>query len=298
MAESASVRDGFMPNIKKALFLPAIITIVIFLVYPVTAYTIESSGKKSYDAVSGTKINYSINSGAPAHKLIAAPMSTLKKGRLILGKESQKGEPSVQAIRVPYSFQQGPAVPYSMELPGVTGVREGYKTKKAPAVIGKTGVPTETVAQPSASETVTQPAAPETVAPAIPAEQPKFTIEGIVYDDAEGNGLMDNSETGLANWTVNLEQPAGTVINTATTDATGKFAFADQAAGEYIVYEVLQMGWNSIAPADGKIPVVITNESMTTLQFANQMIPLATAAAPEVVPMNETWPPGEFEMSA
>jgi hypothetical protein len=285
-----------MLNIKKALFLLAIITIVIFLVYPVTAYTIESSGKQSYNAVSGTKINYSINSGAPAHKLIAAPMPTLKKGHLILGKESQKGEPSVQAIRVPYSFQQGTAVPYSLKLPGVTGVREGYQTKKAPAVVGKTYTETvaqpaapETVGQPAAQETVTQPAAPETVAPAIPAE-PKFTIEGIVYDDAEGNGLMDNNETGLANWTVNLEQPAGTVINTAITNENGKFAFADLAAGEYIVSEVLQMGWNLIAPADGKIPVVITNESMTALQFANQMAPLAPAFEvfeyPEILPGN------------
>jgi hypothetical protein len=165
-----------------------------------------------------------------------------------------------------------------MKLPGVTGVREGYQTKKAPAVVGKTF--TETVAQPAAPETVAPAVTPEietpveapvNETPVVPAEQPKFTIEGIVYDDAEGNGLMDNNETGMANWTVNLEQPAGTVINTATTDATGKFAFADLAAGEYIVSEVLQMGWNMIAPADGKIPVVITNKSMTTLQFANQM---------------------------
>lgn len=256
---------------RKVWAMSIALMIAAIILTPALGYTLQSAGNQSYTASSGARVNYTVGSGTAAHNLTM---------EMILAKMNIPG-PAVTGSRSPYSFKPGPAVPYSMMLPGVTGVREGYQTKKAPAVVGKTY--TETVAQPAAQETVTQPAAPETVAPAIPAE-PKFTIEGIVYDDAEGNGLMDNNETGMANWTVNLEQPAGTVINTATTDATGKFTFADLAAGEYIVSEVLQMGWNLIAPADGKIPVVITNESMTTLQFANQMAP----PAPAVVPMNET----------
>ena len=42
-----------------------------------------------------------------------------------------------------------------------------------------------------------------------PSAEPKFSIEGIVYHDQNGNGKMDYNETGLANWTINLEQPAG-----------------------------------------------------------------------------------------
>jgi hypothetical protein len=262
-------------KMRKVWAMSIALMIAAIILTPALGYTLQSAGNQSYTASSGARVNYTVGSGTAAHNLTM---------EMVLAKMNIPG-PAVTGSRSPYSFKPGPAVPYSMMLPGVTGVREGYQTKKAPAVVGKTY--TETVAQPAAQETVTQPAAPETVAPAIPAE-PKFTIEGIVYDDAEGNGLMDNNETGMANWTVNLEQPAGTVINTATTDATGKFTFADLAAGEYIVSEVLQMGWNLIAPADGKIPVVITNESMTTLQFANQMAPPAPAAEPEVVPMNET----------
>ena len=107
-----------------------------------------------------------------------------------------------------------------------------------------------------------------------------YAIEGIVYDDADGNGIKDNNEIGLADWTVNLEQPAGTVINTAITDANGKFAFTDLAAGEYTVSEIMQAGWNLIAPADGKIPVVISNGSITDLQFANYMYTNITVTAP------------------
>ena len=34
---------------------------------------------------------------------------------------------------------------------------------------------------------------------------------------------MDNNETGLADWTVNLEQPAGMAIMSANTTMDGKF---------------------------------------------------------------------------
>ncbi|MCX6675933.1 MAG: SpaA isopeptide-forming pilin-related protein [Methanothrix sp.] len=266
---------------RKVWAMSIALMIAAIILTPALGYTLQSAGNQSYTASSGARVNYTVGSGTAAHNLTM---------EMILTKMNIPG-PAVTGTRSPYSFKPGPAVPYSMKLPGVTGVREGYQTKKAPAVVGKTY--TETVAQPAAPETVAPAVTPEigtpveapvNETPVVPAEQPKFTIEGIVYDDAEGNGLMDNNETGMANRTVNLEQPAGTVINTATTDANGKFAFADLAAGEYIVSQILQMGWNLIAPADGKIPVVITNESMTTLQFANQMAP----PAPAVVPMNET----------
>ena len=53
----------------------------------------------------------------------------------------------------------------------------------------------------------------------------------------------------LADWTVNLEQPAGNVIMSANTSLDGKFAFSDLAAGEYVVSEVLKMGWTIVSPA-------------------------------------------------
>ena len=75
---------------------------------------------------------------------------------------------------------------------------------------------------------------------------------------------MDNNETVLANWTVNLEQPAGMVIMSANTSMDGKFAFSDLAAGEYVVSEVLEMGWKLVSPSDGKFSVNITDASVRT----------------------------------
>ena len=270
---------------RKVWAMTIALMIAAIILSPALGYTLQSAGNQSYSASSGARVNYTVGSGTAAHNLTM---------EMIMAKMNIPG-PAVSGARSPYSFKQGPAVPYSMKLPGVTGVREGYQTKKAAATIGKTGQAKEDVpavvepvtpVEPPVNETPV--VAPVNETPVTPVEQPKFTIEGMVYDDTEGNGMMDNNDTGLANWTVNLEQPAGTVINTAVTDASGKFIFADLVAGEYTVSEVLQMGWNLIAPADGMIPVVITNESMTNLEFANQMAPPAPPAEPEVVPMNET----------
>jgi len=270
---------------RKVWAMTIALMIAAIILTPALGYTLQSAGNQSYTASSGARVNYTVGSGTAAHNLTM---------EMILAKMNIPG-PAVTGSRSPYSIRPGPAVPYSMKLPGVTGVREGYQTKKAPLVVGKTYIETAAPAETPAIETPveapvteTPVEVPVTETPVAPAEQPKFTIEGIVYDDAEGNGLMDNNDTGLVNWTVNLEQPAGTVINTAITDENGKFAFADLAAGEYVVSQVLEMGWNLIAPADGMIPVVITNESMINLEFANQMAPPAPPAEPEVVPMNET----------
>lgn len=41
---------------------------------------------------------------------------------------------------------------------------------------------------------------------AAPTAEPRFSIQGTVYNDQNSNGKMDGIETGLANWTINLEQ--------------------------------------------------------------------------------------------
>jgi hypothetical protein len=131
-----------------------------------------------------------------------------------------------------------------------------------------------------------------TVAPVVVA--PKFTIEGMAFNDMNGNGTMDNNETGLADWTVNLEQPAGTVVTSANTTMDGKFVFSDLSAGEYVVSEVLKMGYKLVSPADGKFTENITDKSVTGLVFANQAMPVAAEnapVAPVVVPSNNVTAP-------
>ncbi|MDM7940719.1 MAG: SdrD B-like domain-containing protein [Methanothrix sp.] len=260
---------------RKVLAFTVALMIAAIVFAPALGYTIQSAGNQSYTVTSGSKVAYSISEGAPAHNLTAD---------MITNKYSFQA-PAVQSTRVPYSFKEGSAQPYSTKLVGVSAVSEGIQTTKEAATVGETAKTsqTTTTATPveSAAANVTAPAVENITAPAnvtAPVVEPKFAIEGIVKDD---------NETGLANWTVNLEQPAGTVIKTATTALDGKFAFMDLAAGEYTVSEVIQMGWNLVTPVDGKFTVAITNESVTSLAFINTPMP---APANVTAPTNATAP--------
>ncbi|HLN92259.1 MAG TPA: SdrD B-like domain-containing protein, partial [Thermoanaerobaculia bacterium] len=59
-------------------------------------------------------------------------------------------------------------------------------------------------------------------------------VSGAKFDDANGNGVRDAGEAGLAGVTIRLTDAAGTV-RTTTTDASGNFAFSGVGAGTYTV---------------------------------------------------------------
>jgi hypothetical protein len=282
---------------RKVLAITVALMIAAIVLTPALGYTNQSAGNQSYSATSGSRVNYSVASGVPAHNLTQD---------MVANKYSIKA-PAVQSTRVAYSFKEGSAQPYSMKLVGVTAsVTEGYQTTKAAARLGSAVKGEETAAPAAVATPVeavaatneTAPAASNATAPVVeaaPVEQPKFVVEGIAFDDADGDGVLGANETGLANLTINLEQPAGTVINSAVTPLDGKFSFTDLAAGEYTVSEAVEAGWKLIAPVDGKIAVTITNESITNLAFANELIPVVaenvTVAATNetaTVPVNET----------
>ena len=284
---------------KKVLAITVALIMAAVVLMPALGYTDQSAGNQSYTATSAGRVNYSFSTGVPAHNLTE---------NMVINKYSVH-TPSVQSTRVAYSFKQGTIMPYSFNLVGVNNAqKEGYQTKKAPAILGSiaktvetTGVPAPVVAAApvaSAPETnvtaapaVETTAANVTVAPVVVA--PKFTIEGMAFNDMNGNGTMDNNETGLADWTVNLEQPAGMVVMSANTTMDGKFVFSDLSAGEYVISEVLKMGYKLVSPADGKFTENITDKSVTGLVFANQAMPVAAEnapVAPVVVPSNVTAP--------
>jgi len=105
--------------------------------------------------------------------------------------------------------------------------------------------------------------------------EPMLLIQGIVYGDQNGNAIMDSNETGLANWTINLEQPPGNVISRATTNTDGRYGFYSLVPGEYALVENLEMGWNLTTPSDGKYAVNLTSNT-TMLNFGNKMITVPT----------------------
>jgi len=111
--------------------------------------------------------------------------------------------------------------------------------------------------------------------PAVSKTEPKFSIQGMVYSDQNDNEKMDNNETGLANWTINLEQPPGNVISKATTNNDGRYGFYSLVSGGYIVVENLEQGWNLTKPSEGKYAINLTSNT-TMLNFGNKMTPAPT----------------------
>jgi hypothetical protein len=107
---------------------------------------------------------------------------------------------------------------------------------------------------------------------ATPTAEPKFSIQGTVYHDQNSNGKMEGNESGLANWTINLEQPAGNVISKAVTDSTGGYGFFGLVPGEYTIIDSLETGWSLTSPSEGKFAVNLAINT-TMLNFGNELMP-------------------------
>jgi hypothetical protein len=263
---------------RKILAITVALMIAAIVIMPALGYTNQAAGNQPYTAKSGNPVEYSLKTiNVPAHNLTPD---------MVVNKYSFKSA-GVTSTRMAYSFQSGAVAPYSIKLVGVeNAVAQGMKTVKPTAKLGSmVGSISDESASAPAGEVAAEPApTAEAVPAAAPAAEPAatpepeaaapttFSIEGMV---------VDNNQTGLADWTINLTKD-GAVINSVPTAADGKFAFIELAAGEYTVSELLVEGWNVVSPEEGKAIVNITDASVTDLVFVNQLVPVV-AAVPEVV---------------
>ncbi|MFN2110122.1 MAG: Calx-beta domain-containing protein, partial [Anaerolineae bacterium] len=69
------------------------------------------------------------------------------------------------------------------------------------------------------------------------------SIYGFVFDDANGNGVMDDTEGGIADVTVTLDQNVVT-----TTDNLGRYTFSTQVTGVHSIVETDPVGYFSTTP--------------------------------------------------
>ena len=90
---------------------------------------------------------------------------------------------------------------------------------------------------------------------------PPATISGVVYADADGNGVRDAGEGPLAGWTVYLDANGDGSLDAGeashVTDATGLYSFS-VAGGSYTVRQVAQAGYQT-APASGAYAVTVAD---------------------------------------
>lgn len=113
----------------------------------------------------------------------------------------------------------------------------------------------------------------------------KGSITGVVFDDANANGVKDANEVTLPNITIQYNTGTQTIQST-TTDSTGNYLISGLCDGSYNVKQVVPTGWRQTLPANnGNYTVLISNgNAITDKNFGN------TKAVPTATP-TPTYPP-------
>ena len=98
---------------------------------------------------------------------------------------------------------------------------------------------------------------------------------GTVFDDANGDGILNAHETSLAGWLVYIDvNHSGTYQASdpsTTTNAWGAFSFTNLAPGTYTIRVVPQTSWHSTAPNGASYQVTLVDGGVVgALLFGEQ----------------------------
>jgi hypothetical protein len=99
------------------------------------------------------------------------------------------------------------------------------------------------------------------------------TVEGIVWNDLNGDGVHDLTDPGLEGWTVFLDLNTDQVLDAgepfAVTDPTGYYAITDVAPGQYRVREIVEAGWDTTIGTDAANAIDVLPGANVTQDFGN-----------------------------
>ena len=161
-----------------------------------------------------------------------------------------------------YSFPGLPAGTYTVTETQPAGVSQGTNTAgPAGGSLGPvdviTGIP------------VTPPAG----SPANNfGELPFPDITGVVFNDRNRDGTQGAGEPGIPGVVIQLLDPAGRVVGTATTDATGAYRIPNVAPGSYTVREIQPAGYaNTTSPTNqaNDRPLTVGTGGVSATVFAD-----------------------------
>ncbi len=97
------------------------------------------------------------------------------------------------------------------------------------------------------------------------------SLTGIVFNDANANGMQDSGEAGLANVTIDIYDSAGTtLITSATTDSQGHYSAAALPPGNYLVMEQDPGGYVSTTP--NAVAVSVPANGVAQADFGDHQI--------------------------
>ncbi|MGK7891490.1 MAG: S8 family serine peptidase [Leptolyngbyaceae cyanobacterium] len=101
------------------------------------------------------------------------------------------------------------------------------------------------------------------------------TLAGSQWNDIDADGVWDENESGLAGWTIFLDENNNGILDSGetstVTDSDGDYAFFVQA-GTYTVAAVLQPGWTQTYPSTDRHTVAIADqETISDLDFGGAL---------------------------
>ncbi|UCF08400.1 MAG: DUF11 domain-containing protein, partial [Thermoplasmata archaeon] len=110
-----------------------------------------------------------------------------------------------------------------------------------------------------------------------PLSPPLSIINGYKWHDMDEDGIWDDGEPALENWTMHLtgEDIHGKIVNRYRfTDNNGYYQFAGVIEGNYTVSEELQTGWKCTnrsgdPPSTGTISITEEDTNVTHIDFGN-----------------------------
>ena len=91
--------------------------------------------------------------------------------------------------------------------------------------------------------------------------RPVGSVTGVVYVDANRNGVRDVNELPIGGVTVQLVDDAGNVVATAVTLADGSYRFDNIAPGSYRLHQIQPDGFGSTTPDD--VPVNVSGGTVS-----------------------------------
>jgi hypothetical protein len=98
-------------------------------------------------------------------------------------------------------------------------------------------------------------------------------IEGVVWDDRNGDGARAADDPGLAGWTVFIDENENRTPDagepSTLTDAGGAYLFGDVAPGTWRVREILPNGWEMTLGYDNGVLVDVTPGAVAVQDFGN-----------------------------
>jgi hypothetical protein len=97
------------------------------------------------------------------------------------------------------------------------------------------------------------------------------SVDGIVWNDLDGDGAFTTADQGLSGWTVFIDSNKDGVLSagepSTISDTSGYYTLSDLAIGNYVVRVVLQPGFEPTLGFDAKHDVTVSVGTTSTIDF-------------------------------